>query len=57
MRKPMPRRAETLEANPGADPATEEFPDRPDLVLIDGGLGQLGVAGRCCANSAFATWR
>ena len=26
------------------DPATEEFPNRPDLVLIDGGLGQLGVA-------------
>jgi excinuclease ABC subunit C len=27
-----------------SDPATEEFPNRPDLVLIDGGLGQLGVA-------------
>ena len=26
------------------DPAAEEFPNRPDLVLIDGGLGQLGVA-------------
>jgi excinuclease ABC subunit C len=26
------------------DPATEEFPNRPDLVLIDGGLGQLSVA-------------
>ena len=26
------------------DPATEEFPNRPDLVLIDGGLGQLGIA-------------
>jgi excinuclease ABC subunit C len=24
--------------------ALEEFPDRPDLVLIDGGAGQLGVA-------------
>ena len=28
----------------GAEPASEEFPGRPDLVLIDGGLGQLGVA-------------
>jgi excinuclease ABC subunit C len=27
---------------PEAEP--EEFPSRPDLVLIDGGLGQLGVA-------------
>jgi excinuclease ABC subunit C len=27
-----------------SDPAAEEFPNRPDLVLIDGGLGQLGVA-------------
>lgn len=26
------------------DPATEEFPNRPDLLLIDGGLGQLSVA-------------
>jgi excinuclease ABC subunit C len=26
------------------DPATEEFPNRPDLVLIDGGLGQLSIA-------------
>ncbi|HEX7072553.1 MAG TPA: excinuclease ABC subunit UvrC [Hyphomicrobiaceae bacterium] len=26
------------------EPAEEEFPDRPDLVLIDGGAGQLGVA-------------
>jgi excinuclease ABC subunit C len=37
---------ETLEANAQEepDPASEEFPVRPDLVLIDGGLGQLGVA-------------
>ena len=28
------------------DAITEEFPNRPDLVLIDGGLGQLGIARR-----------
>ena len=38
-----------LEADAEADthepePATDEFPARPDLVLIDGGRGQLGVA-------------
>ena len=27
-----------------ADPASEDFQSRPDLVLIDGGPGQLGVA-------------
>jgi excinuclease ABC subunit C len=27
-----------------SDPASEEFPNRPDLVLIDGGLGQLSIA-------------
>ena len=26
------------------EPMSDEFPNRPDLVLIDGGLGQLGVA-------------
>ena len=32
-------------AAPEVDPAEERaFPDRPDLVLIDGGLGQLSVA-------------
>jgi len=36
---------ETLEANAQEpDAASDEFPTRPDLVLIDGGLGQLGVA-------------
>ena len=37
---------ETLEANAQEEPeaASDEFPTRPDLVLIDGGLGQLGVA-------------
>ena len=29
----------------------EEFPDRPDLVLIDGGLGQLGVAREVLARA------
>jgi excinuclease ABC subunit C len=38
-----------LEADADTDPpepevASDEFPTRPDLVLIDGGLGQLGVA-------------
>jgi excinuclease ABC subunit C len=41
---------ETLEGNaqetspPEADEAGDEFPAKPDLLLIDGGLGQLGVA-------------
>jgi excinuclease ABC subunit C len=30
--------------NDDSDAAAEEFPNRPDLVLIDGGIGQLGVA-------------
>ena len=40
----------TLRADPGAgadegdDVVTDDFPDRPDLVVIDGGLGQLRVA-------------
>jgi excinuclease ABC subunit C len=33
-----------------ADPAEEEFPARPDLVLIDGGRGQLGVAREVLAD-------
>ncbi len=32
------------------DAASEEFPARPDLVLIDGGLGQLGVAREVLAS-------
>jgi excinuclease ABC subunit C len=36
---------ETLEANAEEpEAASDEFPGRPDLVLIDGGLGQLGIA-------------
>jgi excinuclease ABC subunit C len=41
---------ETLEGNaqetspPEADESGDEFPAKPDLLLIDGGLGQLGVA-------------
>jgi excinuclease ABC subunit C len=38
--------AETDEDNEATEPMMidEPFPDRPDLVLIDGGLGQLAVA-------------
>jgi excinuclease ABC subunit C len=52
---------ETLEANAdeareagtaGSDADTDEFPAKPDLILIDGGLGQLGVAQEVIA--AFA---
>jgi excinuclease ABC subunit C len=32
------------------DPAGEEFPNRPDVVLIDGGAGQLGVAQQVLAD-------
>ena len=32
------------------DPATEEFPNRPDVVLIDGGAGQLSVAVQVLAD-------
>jgi excinuclease ABC subunit C len=43
---------ETLDANAGEPEATagDEFPARPDLVLIDGGLGQLGVAREVLAS-------
>jgi len=38
-------RADTTVADPeDLTPAAEAFPDRPDLVLIDGGKGQLGAA-------------
>lgn len=33
-----------VEGEEDMDAAPEEFPSRPDLVLIDGGLGQLGIA-------------
>jgi excinuclease ABC subunit C len=32
------------DASPEEDGASDEFPARPDLVLVDGGAGQLGVA-------------
>ena len=35
---------EPLEDDPLDAPEPEEFPDRPDLVLIDGGAGQLAIA-------------
>jgi excinuclease ABC subunit C len=42
---PAETEQETLEANAQeVEAADEEFPNRPDLVLIDGGLGQLGIA-------------
>jgi excinuclease ABC subunit C len=43
---PSPQAAETE----ALDPATEEFPNRPDLVLVDGGAGQLGVAMQVLAD-------
>jgi excinuclease ABC subunit C len=42
---PAETEQETIEANAQeSEPADDEFPNRPDLVLIDGGLGQLGIA-------------
>ncbi len=35
---------ETDDGDTGEEMLVEELPDRPDLVLIDGGLGQLSVA-------------
>jgi excinuclease ABC subunit C len=43
--------AAELPADPAEeDAAAAEFPSRPDLMLIDGGLGQLGVAREVLAN-------
>jgi excinuclease ABC subunit C len=44
-----PPAAEAVPVEPAAETAEDEaaaadFPSRPDLILIDGGLGQLGVA-------------
>jgi excinuclease ABC subunit C len=36
-----------------SDQAAEEFPARPDLMLIDGGAGQLGVAREVLAKSGI----
>jgi excinuclease ABC subunit C len=36
--------------NDAGDDEREEYPDRPDLVLIDGGAGQLGVAEQVLAE-------
>jgi excinuclease ABC subunit C len=58
-----PRLSETelavLEADAEADPqepetSTDEFPSRPDLLLIDGGRGQLGVACEVLAELGVA---
>jgi excinuclease ABC subunit C len=39
------------ESGPGEAPDEDSaFPDRPDLVLIDGGLGQLGIAREVLAD-------
>jgi excinuclease ABC subunit C len=35
---------ESREADAGPEEGSDEFPAKPDLMLIDGGLGQLGVA-------------
>ncbi len=44
-----PGGSDTFEDDDG-DAAAEEFPNRPDLVLIDGGLGQLGIARQVLAD-------
>ena len=36
--------SDSEEADDLDEPSADEFPDRPDLVLIDGGLGQLSIA-------------
>ena len=52
---------ETLAANADDartdDGTSEELPAKPDLLLIDGGLGQLGVAQEVIGTSASRAWR
>jgi excinuclease ABC subunit C len=57
MREVLERRFKRLVLDPGSDPeglapldTDTALPDRPDLVLIDGGLGQLGVARQVMAD-------
>ena len=56
MREVLSRRFARLarqEAEPAAPAEEGPFPDRPDLVIIDGGRGQLEAArGRCSPRSA-----
>jgi excinuclease ABC subunit C len=52
-----PPAAEAVPVEPAAETAEDEaaadFPSRPDLILIDGGLGQLGVAREVLAASGL----
>ncbi len=42
--------ADTEDDDDTAETSADDFPDRPDLVLVDGGLGQLSVAREVLAN-------